>query len=286
VRELESDNRPTLLDRRVYRRNLLEQLDRTSGEGDRDFAAPPPRLIAISGPEAIGKSALARWVIARQVQRGRQAAYVRLEVGGRRQGWLEVLREVSDAVGEAAIDSTAFDAFGRELGELRERAAARAGGEGQVDQAPALTDEELHVISDGFVRALRATAKRGTLIIAVDPLDIGDDAPTAPLIPDVVSRIDAGDAGDTRLLLVKRGAAGDLPSARVVPYTVWIDDFDTKPAEVESLWREFLVTSYDDEDRVESMLPLVAALPLGTGSPVAILDLFRAIKRVGEGASS
>jgi hypothetical protein len=286
VRALESDNRPTLLDRRVYRRKLLEQLDRTNGEGDRDFAAPPPRLIAISGPEAIGKSALARWVIARQVQRGRQAAYVRLEVGGRREGWLDVLRKVSDAVAEAAIDSTAFDTFGRQLGALRERAAERARAAGRWDEASALTDEELDAISDGFVRALRATAERGTLIIAVDPLDIGDDAPTAPVIPRVVSRIDAGDAGDTRLLLVKRGAAGDLPAARVVPYTLWIDDFDTQPSEVESLWREFLVTSYDDDDRVESMLPLVVALPLGTGSPVAILDLFRAIKRVGEGASS
>jgi len=288
VQQLESDNRPTLLDRRGYRRRLLEQLDRTSGAGERDFAAPPPRLIAISGPEAIGKSALAKWVIARQVQRGRQAAYVRLEVGGRREGGLDVLQKMSHAVAEAALDSMAFDAFARELDELSERAAQRARAHEQAalaDHAAALTDEELHVISDGFVRALRTTAERGTLIVAVDPLDIGDDAPTAPLIPRVVSRIDAGDAGDTRLLLVKRGAAGDLHAAHVVPYTLWVEDFDTKPTEVESLWREFLVTTYDDDDRVESMLPLVVALPLRTGSPVAILELFRTIKRIGEEGS-
>jgi hypothetical protein len=272
VHRLEAENKPTLLDRRRYRRDLLEQLDLTGGDAGYDVL--PPRLIAITGPESIGKSALARWVIARQVQRGRQAAYV--DLGGRRHGWLEVLQRLCAEVGEAANDPTPLTSFQRSLDDTIAAARERASGE-----AGAPLDLDVTEISGAFVRALRATAGDDTLIVALDPLDIGDAGPAAPVIPDIVSRIDAGDANDTRLLLVRRGSSGDRPPRGLSRlFTLTVDPFDTDPNEVEWMWRQFLVVTHDDDDQVETLLPAVSGIPIRDGAPGPILNLFQSVERI------
>jgi hypothetical protein len=216
-------------------------------------------------------------VIARQVQRGRQAAYVNL--GGRRHGWLEVLQLLCAEVGEAANDPTPLTSFQRSLDDTI--AAARERATGEAGAPLDLDEREVADISGAFVRALRATAGDDTLIVALDPLDIGDAGPAAPVMPDIVSRIDAGDANDTRLLLVRRGSSGDPPPRRLSRlFTLTVDPFDTDPSEVEWMWRQFLVVTHDDDDQVETLLPAVSGIPIRDGAPGPLLNLFQSVERI------
>ena len=181
--------------------------------------------------------------------RGLNVVYVSLGDDTLNLDWLAVLRLARQSAEDQLFPDREvpcpFDRFTQDLNALVQRAALPPDPPNNVvaDEGRAFdgTADEIARIHASFVRALRETSRETPLVVALDGLNWVIPADfTDRLCPYLLRPVLAGDAGNTRIVLVRRGNEVPLPPDISAGLAIKVDYLRSDPLEIAALVCQYL----------------------------------------------